>query len=155
MTARSLRTRTAVGVAPVASAAAFLGLYLAVGPVMSALSDRPLPLPAAPAQDAVAYTVANPGASLATAALQTLSVLAFGAFARHATARVAEVDPRRATIGRTTAYVSVAFMLVSSLLGVAMVALIDSVSADTFGVLRSLTFLAGGHRNVTTLVVFV
>jgi hypothetical protein len=129
----------------ITGAAVFLVAFLAVSFAGSALGDRSLPLPDAPAADVAAYYSANPAAAIVVAVLQAVSVLGFAVFARAVSRRPA----------MAVAVVSVLAMLVSSALTVILTIVAGSASLDTVQALRLGSFYAGGVVNVVTLGVFV
>lgn len=129
----------------ITGAAVFLVAYLTVTFAGTALGDRALPLPDAPAADVAAYYGANPLAAIVVAGLQVLSVLGFAVFARTAARRPATV----------VAGVSVLAMLVSSALTVVLTIVAGSASLDTVQALRLGSFYTGGVVNVVTLGAFV
>ncbi|GAB2477058.1 hypothetical protein GCM10027063_17690 [Promicromonospora xylanilytica] len=148
-TSTTASTTADVGGAAIAGAAVFLAAYLAVDPVAGALADRSLPFDGTTAEIA-AYYVANPAAAVVGAALQVVSVLGFAVFAR-------SVRPALGTAGRrlnVVAAASVGAMLVSAAATAVIAGLAPSVSADTVGVLRQVSFYAGGVANVATLGFF-
>ncbi|MGW4525444.1 hypothetical protein [Amycolatopsis sp. NPDC004378] len=130
----------------IAGAAVFLLAFLAVMVAGSALGDRSLPLPGAPAADVAAYYTANPAAAVVAAVLQAVSVLGFAVFAR--------ALPRKPAL-TGVAVVSVLAMLVSSALSVALTLVAGSVSLDAVQALRLGTFYSGGVVTVVTLGIFV
>ena len=146
--------RAASGGRAITGAAVFLVAYLAVSFAGSALSDRSLPLPDAPAADVAAYYSANPAAAAGcrvAAGRLRLRVrrlrpcrcpdLGFGPSAA-----------RRLT---SVSVVSVLAMLVSCALTVVLTIVAASASLDTVQVLRLGSFYAGGVANVVTLGIFV
>jgi hypothetical protein len=138
----------------VAAPIGFLGIYLAASPVSDALADRAMPLPTAPATEAAAYFAANPAAVTVLAGMQVLSVACFAVF-------VAAVTPLLRDGGRGAArlrligYLSVAAMVVSSLLAGAAALVASSTAAETVDLLRQASFYAGGVVNIVTLGGFV
>lgn len=137
----------------VAGPIGFLGAYLLASPVSDALADRPLPLPFAPVAETVAYFAANATAVVASAALQVVSVACFAVFVG-AVAPVLRTGRRGAGLP-TVGWLSVAAMVVSSVLACAAALVARSGSAGTVDVLRQASFFAGGVANVVTLGVFV
>ncbi|MCO1656366.1 hypothetical protein [Pseudonocardia humida] len=147
------RTRTAPGLgAGVLAPIGFLGAYLAVSPVSGAFVDRPLPMPGSPAAEVAAFYAANPVGVGVTAGLQTLSVACFAVF-------VAALAPALRAVGAgwlpKVGYLSVAAMVVSSGLSVALAVIAASAGGATVEVLRRLSFYAGGVVTVVTLGAFV
>jgi hypothetical protein len=142
-------TTAAVGRAAVVGAAVFLLAYLAVEPVAGALADGSLPFEGSDAEIA-AYYVDNPAASLVGAALQVVSVVGFAVFARSVLPALGAAGTRL----RIVAAASVAAMLVSSAAVAVIVGVAPSASVDTVGVLRAVSFYAGGVVNVATLGLF-
>jgi hypothetical protein len=146
--------RTASGGRAIIGAAVFLVAYLAVSFAGSALSDRSLPLPDAPAADVAAYYSANPAAAVVVALLQAVSVLGFAVFTR-AVVRTSVSSPSAARRLTGASVVSVLAMLVSCALTVVLAIVAASASLDTVQVLRLGSFYAGGVANVVTLGIFV
>lgn len=130
----------------------FLGAYLAATPVSSAVADRPLPMPGAPAAEVAAYYAANPLAVGLTASLQVVSVACFAVF-------VAFLAPALRAVGAAwlprVGYLSVAAMVVSSALSATLAMVVTSASDAVVLALRQANFYAGGVVNVVTLGVFV
>ena len=144
-------SRSTLG-AGVLAAIGFLAAYLAVGPVSGAFTDRPLPLPGAPASEVAAFYAANPTAVAITAGLQVVSVACFAVF-------VAGLAPALRAAGAgwlpPVGYLSTAAMVVSSALSGILAVLVSSVGETTVTVLRQASFYAGGVANVVLLGVFV
>lgn len=130
----------------------FLGAYLAVGPVSGALADRDLPLPGAPPPAVVAYLVANPVAVGATALLQVVSVACLAVFVSSLAPALRAADRSRVP---WAGFLSVAAVVVSSLLSVALTVLVASVDEATVVGLRQASFYAGGVVAVVSLGGFV
>jgi hypothetical protein len=130
----------------------FLGAYLAVAPVSSAVADRPLPMPNSTAAEVAAYYAANPLAVGLTASLQLVSVACFAVF-------VGFLAPALRAIGAAwlprVGYLSVAAMVVSSALSATLAMVVTSASDAVVLALRQANFYAGGVANVVTLGVFV
>ena len=130
----------------------FLGAFLAAGPVMSAVADRPLPMPDSPVAEVAAYYAANPLAVALTAGLQVVSVACFAVF-------VGFLAPALRALGAgwlpRVGYLSVAAMVVSSALSATLAVVVTSASDATVLALRQANFYAGGVVNVVTLGVFV
>jgi hypothetical protein len=130
----------------------FLGGFLAAVPVSGAVADRPLPMPDAPVSEVAAYYVANPLAIMLTAGLQVVSVACLAVF-------VGFLAPALRAVGAAwlprVGYLSVAAMVVSSLLSVTLAMLVPSATDATVTALRLANFYAGGVVTVVTLGVFV
>ncbi len=130
----------------------FLAAFLAAGPVSGAAADRPLPLPGSPASEVAAYFAANPLAVWLTAGLQVVSVTCFAVF-------VGFLAPSLRAVGAgwlpRVGHLSVAAMVVSSVLSVTLATVVTSATDATVVVLREANFYAGGVVNVVTLGVFV
>jgi hypothetical protein len=130
----------------------FLAAFLAAGPVSGAAANRPLPLPGSPASEVAAYFAANPLAVWLTAGLQVVSVTCFAVF-------VGFLAPALRAVGAgwlpRVGYLSVAAMVVSSVLSVTLATVVTSATGATVVVLREANFYAGGAVNVVTLGVFV
>jgi hypothetical protein len=130
----------------------FLGAYLAVAPVSSAVADRPLPMPNSPAAEVAAYYASNPLAIGLTASLQVVSVACFAVF-------VGFLAPALRAVGAAwlprVGYLSVAAMVVSSALSATLATVVTSASDAVVLALRQANFYAGGVVNVVTLGVFV
>lgn len=139
-------TTADVGIAAIVGAAVFLLAYLAVDPVAGALADRSLPFDGSNTEIA-AYYVANPAASVVGAVLQVVSVAGFAVFARSVLSILGAAGARL----RAVAAVSVAAMLLSSAVVVVIAGIAPTVSAEVVGVLRQVSFYAGGVLNVATL----
>lgn len=149
---------TPIAARPLATVVApigFLGIYLAAGPVSDALADRPMPLPTAPATATAAYLAANPAAVTAQAAMQVLSVACFAVFVTALAPLLRRGGDRAAARLPLLGYVSVAAMVLSSLLAVAAALLAGTSQADTVDLLRQASFYCGGVVNVVTLGGFV
>jgi hypothetical protein len=130
----------------------FLGAYLAATPLSSAVADRPLPMPNSPAAEVAAYYAANPLAVGLTASLQVVSVACFAVF-------VGFLAPALRAVGAAwlprVGYLSVAAMVVSSVLSATLAMVVTSASDAVVLALRQANFYAGGVVNVVTLGVFV
>lgn len=150
MTVPTSTTPRAAG--PIAAAAGFLLAFLAVGFATDPLADRPLPMPWAPASEVAAYYAANPAAATINALLQVVSVACLAVVVRYLTPRL-----RAAGAGRlpVAGYLSVAAIVLSSLLSITLVLVAPSASADMVNVLRQANFYSGGVVAVVTLGVFV
>ena len=143
---------TSRSAAPIAAAVGFLIAFLAVGLVTDPLADRPLPMPWAPPSEVAAYYTANPSAATINSALQVVSVACLAVFVRYLTPRLRDAGAARLAVA---GYLSVAAMVVSSLLSVALVLVAPSASDGTVDVLRQANFYSGGVVTVVTLGVFV
>lgn len=133
----------------------FLLAYVAVSPVQGALSDRAAPLPDDPAAELAAYAGANPGAILAGAALQVLSVLGFMLFVQTVLPVLRATSPTTARRLQVVGLLSVAAMLLSSTLAAVTAAIAAPDAAETVATLRAAGFYAGGVANVALLGAFV
>jgi len=129
----------------IAGAAVFLVAYLAVSPVAGMFATGDIPLPTDPGEQIKAFLVANPLAAISGAILQAVSIIGFAVFARV----VVPMTGNRA-LG-VVAGVSVAAMLVSSVITLVSAVFAADLSADTLATLRLAGFYAGGVVNVTTL----
>ncbi|TWF80574.1 hypothetical protein FHX44_116517 [Pseudonocardia hierapolitana] len=149
----SSRNRSASDLAAgVLAPVGFLGAYLAVSPVSGAVADRPLPLPGSPASEVAAFYAANPLAVGLTAGLQVLSVVCLAVF-------VGFLAPALRAVGTAwlprVGYLSVAAMVLSSVLSVTLAMIVTSASDAAVLALRQASFYAGGVLSVVTLGVFV
>jgi hypothetical protein len=150
----TVRTSTTPRWGPIAAAAGFLLAFLAVGLATDPLADRPLPMPWAPPSEVAAYYTANPAAATINALLQIVSVACLAVVVRYLNPRLREAGPGAARLP-VAGYLSVAAMVVSSLLSVALVLAAPSASAGTVDVLRQANFYSGGVVTVVALGVFV
>ncbi|GAA5142426.1 hypothetical protein [Pseudonocardia adelaidensis] len=150
----TVRTPTTPRWGPITAAAGFLLAFLAVGLATDPLADRPLPMPWAPPSEVAAYYTANPAAATINALLQIVSVACLAVVVRYLTPRLREAGPGAARLP-AAGYLSVAAIVVSSLLSVALVLVAPSASAATVDVLRQANFYSGGVVAVVALGVFV
>lgn len=152
MTVPTSTTSRAAG--PIAAAAGFLLAFLAVGFATDPLADRPLPMPWAPPSEVAAYYTANPAAATVNALLQVVSVACLAVVVHHLTPRLRAAGPAASRLP-VAGYLSVAAIVVSSLLSIALVLVAPSASPGTVDFLRQANFYSGGVGAVVTLGVFV
>lgn len=138
-----------------AGAIAFLGAYLAVMPVVPALSTGALPLPGSAAAEVAGYLRANPAASLATGLLQGLSVAGLALVVAGPVARMGDAGPGRRRPAVAVGAVAVALMAISAVLSVVLSVVVPSASDGTISALRAASFYSGGVAHVVTLGAFV
>lgn len=139
--------------APLAGALLFAAAYLLLSPVVSLLGAGPAPLPDAPAEDIAAFARANPGVSIATAVMQTLSIIGLVIVITGQTTRVA--GPRRRRVTIAAGALAVAGMAVTNITLVSSTLLAPNLTDETIAVFRQVSFFAGGVVHVVALGVFV
>lgn len=147
--------RSRVGPTALVGAVVFLLGYLAVSPVSGLLSTGEAPLPDASDTEIAAFVIANPAASWATAILQTVSVVGLAVFGYVVIAAGRAAVSRAVGVAAVFVIVSVAAMVISSGVGAVTAVVAHDVSAGTVGVLRLVSFYAGGVANVASLGVVV
>ena len=135
----------------------FAAFFIAGDVLRGVLALTPLPLPGAPAAEVARYYAESRTAVLAVGVVQILSAVALFVFAgcvvhvvRRAT-RGGSALPRMTAAGGALA---AAFLLVSAILALALVAVAPGGNLDLVGALRSLNFLTGGTLHVAALGLF-
>jgi hypothetical protein len=137
------------------SFAAFFITSLVLG---SMLATAPLPLPDAPDANVVRFYEGNRVAALASSSLQALSAVSLYVFAACVTVFVRATTSKNGALTRLTlggGILAAGFLLLSVLIQCVLALIATGGKLGLVGILRDLSFLAGGPVHVPLLGLFV